>query len=652
MNFVERRRRANRYSWFLVAAFVSILAVISGIVWGAVYFLFLARGTPENEVIQVATVAAVGIFLLIAAGAFVKWVRVGQRGGDVARMLNGREVSADSRDPLERRFYNIVEEMAIASGLPVPEVFVIPGDEINAFAAGLTPKLSAVAVTDGALRKLTRGELQGVVGHEFGHIFSGDTRLNMRLLALLGGLHFLIIAGALMARTRTYASSRNNVASLGLILIALGSLGYGLGHFLRLAVSRQREYMADDTAVRLTRNPTGIGRALQKIAVAGSEVASPHASSMQQFFIASSKTSIAGGESVERVEGIDEEDKDADIDADARAFQVRSQVESVFSTHPPLEKRINRLLPDWDGDFSPAVKSLRQASQNRVAAQKEESQGQSAKSAAAVATGVIIAGAAGALQKQIGERIMAPDEGDVSFAKDFLKGLDPQVYSATQSGSAPWLVVALLLEKRDGDKGMSLLRGLIKPERLAYIQQIRDHLKELTREQRLVVLAMAAPALQRMSPSQADQLRSLLLRLIVADGTIDFWEWLLTELASVQLPNYALRRASHSLEKSARRMLAFMAQIGEDPQGYTEACAQMGLRAGDIPQVDMDPTALSTDLDALSKAPDKYREKFLRAVVVCATNDGKIQPDEAAFLRGIAMRLDVPLPPTTFARQS
>ncbi len=291
MDFFAHQDRARRRTHLLVVLFV--LAVISIVaVVDLVALAFLGLGTdPDGLVYSPAlSLAAVRESLplliwvsLLTAGAIglaslFRILTLRSGGGAVARGLGGVMVNADTTDPQLQRLRNVVEEMAIASGVPVPQIFVLEQEDgINAFAAGYSPADAAVAVTRGALRTLSRSELQGVVAHEFSHILNGDMRLNIRLIGILFGILVLAIIGRLMLSVRHGQTSKHTaaIAMIGLALVATGYIGLFFGRLIRASVSRQREFLADASAVQFTREPEGIAGALKKIgaAPAGSALA-------------------------------------------------------------------------------------------------------------------------------------------------------------------------------------------------------------------------------------------------------------------------------------------------------------------------------------------------------------------------------------------
>src|ERR1700722_10406702 len=331
MDFFQRQEIARRNTKLLEVYFV--LAVIGIILTTylafAVFFGYL--GLRHHDFLASSNYGffwnpklflgvALGTLAVIIGGSAFKTSQLAGGGSVVAEMLGGRPISANTRDADERKLLNVVEEMAIASGTPVPQVYVLPEENgINAFAAGHSTSDMVICATRGCLKYLTRDELQGVVGHEFSHILNGDMRLNLRLMGLVFGILCIALMGRLLLNTRGGDSrDRNALPLLGLGLLAIGGIGVFFGKLIKSAVSRQREFLADASSVQFTRNPAGLAGALQKVGAVGSRIDDPNAEDASHFFFANGLTESFAG---------------------------------MFSTHPPLEDRIRALDPAWDGKF-------------------------------------------------------------------------------------------------------------------------------------------------------------------------------------------------------------------------------------------------------------------------------------------------------------
>src|SRR5437868_2342312 len=297
MNFFHRQAEARRLSRRLVVLFaLAVIAVVVAV--DLVLFTILASLQPDSPgfalptaqwmqahagVVVVTTLSVIGV---IGLSSLYKTSVLSGGGGVVARSLGGVRVSPDTTDPLQRRLLNVVEEMSIASGVPMPEVYLLEQEAgINAFAAGHNPANAAIAVTRGALTALNRAELQGVIAHEFSHVLNGDMRLNVRLMGLLFGLLVIAVLARTVLRFAPSGRSSNDKKGGGVAVILLaavtvliiGYVGLFFGRLIQAAVSRSRESLADASAVQFTRDPLGLRGALVKIGAlaTGSRLGNP-----------------------------------------------------------------------------------------------------------------------------------------------------------------------------------------------------------------------------------------------------------------------------------------------------------------------------------------------------------------------------------------
>jgi Zn-dependent protease with chaperone function len=364
MDFFEAQARAKKRTTRLVVLFgLAVVGTIAAAYFAAILGLgALERQQRGNQYTSTGINSSISlwqpkIFLGVAAGTLAvvglaslfKWNQFSSGGSAVAESVGGRRVNSHTTDLKERRLMNVVEEMAIASGTPVPAVYVLDDEPaINAFAAGLTTNDAIVAVTRGTLEKLNRDELQGVVGHEFSHILNGDMRLNLRLTALLFGILVLGLAGRgiLWSLRGARFRSRNGKNSggvlmaiivIGLALLIIGYVGYFFGRIIQAAVSRQREFLADASAVQFTRNPVGLSGALKKIGgyALGSSLQTSKAAAIGHFFFAQS---------------------------------FRSGLTGLWATHPPLNERIRAIEPAFDGKMFDPPSMVNVASESFVSA--------------------------------------------------------------------------------------------------------------------------------------------------------------------------------------------------------------------------------------------------------------------------------------------
>ena len=348
-SFLDYQEKARRRTRILVALHLLCLAGIGSLV-GAVFlqiaWVFFDEGKgvgafPDagflRSHLELFLGAGGAALAIVAVATLVRTVQVASGGGRrVAESLGGRRVRTNTRDRLERRLLNVVEEMAIASRVAIPAVFVLDDEHgVNAFAAGWSPNDAVVAVTRGALESLSREELQSVVGHEFSHILNGDMRLNLRLLGSVFGLVCIAVVGRFLLRAATDSRyrSRNGrddgraillMILLGSLLWLVGQLGVLFGRILQSMISRQREFLADASSVQFTRNPAGMSSALQTIGAASrrGRLSSARASEVSHMLFAA------------------------------------PSAEMLFASHPPLVARIRRFEPGFTGDFGPAASRL------------------------------------------------------------------------------------------------------------------------------------------------------------------------------------------------------------------------------------------------------------------------------------------------------
>ncbi len=657
MNFFEHQDRARRATHWLILFFILGVAAIAAAV-SLVTLIFLgeppAQPEPDwgewlraNGALLGGTVLAVVGAIGLASGYRVASLAEG--GSKVAEMLGGTRVTPDSRDPLRRRLLNTVEEVALASGTPVPDVYILeqePG--INAFAAGYGPGDAAVAVTRGTLEKLDRDELQGVVAHEFAHIANGDMRLNIRLMGVLFGLLVLTVAGRFMVRA-LYFGGRNRegaqaamaVAALGLALLVIGGLGVFFGRLIKAAVSRRREYLADASAVQFTRNPDGIGGALKKIALHshGSALESPETEEVSHMLIASGFTSMSG----------------------------------LLSTHPPLVDRIRAIEPGFDPERDLQALADAEARRQRREARRaaaEEKKAEEERDAGGVrlpGTGPLPGTGAlpeGAILGAILADVDHPDTARRDAAAALARSLPPALDDAVHGDHAHLAVLFTLLCGEEDEVREAQLRIVAD----AWGDDARAVLEEwlaaewtLAPAQRLPLLELALPALRHQPRERLHALRETLQRLIAADGRISVFEFALTQLFDAHLrdvlhPGGAGNgRAKLNAEKVAgiQLLLAVTAHAGAgDDQEAAAAAYAAGIahlyRRNTPPAyrgIPVDwPAALTAALPRLDRLAPEPKRLLLQAVLATISHSGRVNTAEAELLRAFAASLHVPVP--------
>ena len=633
MNFFQAQDEARRASRRLVFAYIVatllIVASVAVIVSFVMYmlsdhayrgsfgaFLSSAPGIP----VSVALVTA----LFIVGASVAKTIELSAGGGGrVARQMGGTLIDTDAGDPMRRRLRNVVEEMAIASGVPVPEIYVLEQEGgINAFAAGLGTGDATVAVTRGALELLDRDELQGVIGHEFSHILNGDMRLNVRLMGVLFGIMGLAMIGRLILRGFRHVDDARGamvVGILGLGLTALGAIGLFSGRVIKAGVSRQREFLADASAVQFTRQTDGIANALKKIG------------------------GYSGGSIIES----------ADPEhVSHMLFGSGARLRGLFATHPPLVERIQSLDPSFKpGDF-PRVDPM----QLRPAeAEREEA-------------AVGFAASTGQLPDNLPEAIAAtvgqPGEGHVQYAQRLRRSIPESLYNAAHSSEFAYLLTIALVLDRSGkivDRQLAIAREQLGAERAKLLRRFYDELATVGTEYRLPLLEIAFPALKQRPPQSLSYLLSMTTRMIESDGEIELYEFCFHRILSSNLGKLAEpdRRTSRKrpnkaqLRAAAIELLGILADYGHENDTMRRAAFEAGAGTlGDwvrnyeyTSERQFTVAALDHSLDVLFALNSKGKESLLRAISATATHDGRLSVTEAELIRAVCATLDYPMPP-------
>ncbi len=519
MDFFQHQDEARKSSNRLIVLFaLAVMGIVLSIYFSvsALFFWSTERasaGDPNYSFdwfdLDRLVFFAGSTLLVILLGSLYKMWKLSGGGQSIAEMLGGRPLAPNTTDPLERRMLNVVEEMAIASGVPVPTVYLMDREEsINAFAAGFTPQDAVIGVTRGTLELLSRDELQGVIAHEFSHIFNGDMRLNLRLMGVLHGILVIALIGYFILRTTMFrgsSRSKNGGAAalplIGLVLIVLGYVGVFFGRMIKSAVSRQREFLADASAVQFTRNPDGIGGALKKIGglAEGSVIMSPNAEQASHFFF-----------------------------SDGKYGKVRAALSGVshfafLSTHPPLKDRIRRIDRGWNGRFLDVDKSavVRAEPQKREATAEEKT-----------------AKLFKLLPLHLTALIGTLDQDHLTYAHKLLAGIPEEVRQAVHEPSAARAVVLALLADSDDAIRANQIQAVAATKDaalLAETQTMVSLLGNAPRETRLPLVDLAVPALRRLSPSQYSEFMNLTDAFIKADQQIDLFEYTLMHILARHL---------------------------------------------------------------------------------------------------------------------
>jgi Zn-dependent protease with chaperone function len=655
VNFFEAQDRARRSSRRLVGAYIAatiaiVLAVTTLV--GVVLFNYSRTGydyaasmglTAGDFIAQQQTVligTAVLTTLFILGASLFKTAALSAGGGRVATDMGGTLVPADVQDPLRRRLRNVVEEMAIASGVPVPEIYVLEEEiGINAFAAGYTPSDAAVAVTRGTLELLERDELQGVIAHEFSHILNGDMRLNIRLMGVLFGIMVLGLVGRLIIRGgyhRSIVSSRRDrghavTLAIGLGLVIVGAIGVFFARIIKAGISRQREFLADASAVQFTRQSSGIANALKKIGG----------------FNGGSKFTSHDPEEVSHM-----------------LFGQGASAMRLFATHPPLMQRIQALDPSFKASDFPRVDLRKRSASMHPDAVHSGLAGD--------ITTALADGGAAYLPESIAETVGQPESEHIEYAQHLRQSVPDSLYDAAHSSEFAYLLTIALILDRDGstlDRQLSLVKEQLGAERASRVQRYFADLADTGDEYRLPLLSIAFPALKLRPNQQLSYLVSLATRIIEIDGEIDFYEYcfyriLMSNLGHAIDPSgrrSAVRVRKKELRPAAVNLLRVLASYGHASEQSSEnafkaGVATLGAWATQYNYAADDGSytvaVLDRSMDVLLGLNSKGKESLLRAISATAGHDGKLSVGEAELIRAVCATLDYPLPPILVHRES
>ncbi|MEZ5560824.1 MAG: M48 family metallopeptidase [Pseudomonadales bacterium] len=661
MDFFGAQDDARRKTWRLTALFVAAVAsliLLTNLLIASVYAWSANYARPQGYEISgslaampgeywaLITLAVVGV---IALASLYKYVAVRGGGRAIAESLGGTLLHQASADPKQRRLLNVVEEMAIASGLPVPPVYLIPEPSINAFAAGFTPSDAVIGVNQGTIDHLSRDELQGVIGHEFSHILNGDMRLNLRLIAALFGILFigLVGRGILNGLGRSGVGRRSRgsggtsagvpVLALGVGLLVIGYAGTFFGNLIKAAVSRQREYLADAAAVQFTRNPQGIAGALKKIGGLSAGSAMPGA---------------AAGEASHMFFG------------QARQLFLNS----LTATHPPLEKRIRAIDPGWDGQFPLLATEVEQIRAARAAGPDAAPAFADVPAAQAVPdTALEVATApAGVTTSSSSPDALAGavgrlDAGGLAQARQLIRATsEPLREAAHDPFAARALVYALLIDSDPALRGKQLeqLESSAEVGIRREAARLLPLLEGISEAQQLTLIEMAIPALKALSDAQYRRFVDNMVTLITMDRRIDLMEWTLHRLLLKDLkPHFEKSARPHgrlrnlqSLGPAAATLLSALARESAGPdQGrsaFAAGRAELGLDITRESDPDENYQRLNEALRQLRAVKPLQKPRLIKACAAAVLADGVLEPRAAALLRGIAAALDCPLPPT------
>jgi Zn-dependent protease with chaperone function len=650
MDFFEEQALARKRTFRLVLLFaVAVFGVVLAVYFLAMIFygtvmtdaagVAYMRGNYDGVTPFVLSFWSPGIFAfalggtatVVGLGSLYKIAQLRDGGPAVALSLGGRMVDPDSTKLEERRLLNVVEEMAIASGVPVPEVYVLdrePG--INAFAAGNTTSDAVIGVTHGTLQLLRRDELQGVIAHEFSHILNGDSRINLRAIGLLHGIFLVALVGRILARGSTRSSKKEGagVALLGLGLLAIGSIGVFFGRMIQSSISRQRELLADASAVQFTRDTDGLVGALKKIGGVAphSYLDTPKADEASHIFFSD-------------------------------AIRRMPLFAGLFRTHPPLSERIRNLEPMWDGEFpevslpdiSDGMSTPPDAPDFDVAAFAEVPTEEA--------------------MSQAIQHIGSPRPQQIAFARSLHGGLpDLWIHAVHQAPMAQAMVFGLLLARDEVLRGTELIRvaDLTDPQTADLTLRFHSEAGDRSSAEKIALFDMAIPTLRNLSVAEYERFAEVVDVLMQSDRQIDLFEYTLSRMIQRHLARHfqaigatPLRfRSQRPLTPDARVLLATLARVGSRSEEEAERAFRHGVRTLQLGETDRAiPSPDECTLVAVDRALQRYdaaapslKRSLLLACAATVMADDTVTDREAELIRAIGDALDCPVPPFVQSR--
>lgn len=620
--FAEQDQARKRSKWLVIFFCLGVISIALSVFFVASYLT-----EPSWDLFWVTGAGTVGVVALASLGRIAS---LSSGGSVVAESLGGQLICPNTNDPQQRRILNIVEEMAIASGTPVPPVYLMEEKGINAFAAGNSVNNAVVGITRGCAEKLNREQLQGVVAHEFSHILNGDMRLNIKLTGLIFGIVCLSRIGEVLLRVAAFSGGGRRrkkddgsaaLLAIGVALFILGLIGGFFGSLIRAAVSRQREFLADASAVQFTRNPDGISGALKRIGgfSAGSKLETANASDFSHMFFGSA-------------------------------------LSSMFATHPPLEKRIRKIEPNWNESFPETDKIS-----EKIDLQSEKSAGLAGTSSFA---GGSSQEAPSPTQANNQEQIFqGPTSENLEYARTLLAGIPSHLLDLCREPfGARCVIFGLLLDSADEGirkQQVNLIRSRLETQTDDLSLKVFTACQTLSCFEKFALIEECASPLRELSPRQLNQFSEVIDGLVTMDQKIDLFEWSLQKVIFHQLalktdPSSHDPHGSGGISKNINSCLPFLGALAhfggnqnDTKDSYARGVSLLDPKSSKdlLPLDSCGIDALENALPRLQKLCASAKRDFLSACIATAQHDQKISEVEFLILRGLASAISCPIGP-------
>lgn len=585
---------------------------------------------------------AVGTVVVILSASLYQIFQLTEGGSAVAKMVGARAVDQETRDPLEKRLLNVIEEMAIASGVRVPKAYVMDDERgINAFAAGYDVSNAVVAVTRGTLETLSRDELQGVIGHEFSHILNGDMWLNIKMIGVLSGIVFIGGIGGFLMRNAPRSDDGKATAGLfamGLLLFLIGYVGMFFARLIKAAVSRQREFLADASSVQFTRNPDGIAGALDQIRASGrgALIANRYAEDMSHMYFGQG---------------------------------ISVWMSGLFDTHPPIEDRIARVRPGFQATrYRQARATAEPAPESSIGTGFGAVSGFAGTSPTPAPDGHRASDLGNAWGRSAAEsaRLVGTlDAGKVDFAARLLARLSPELRMAMKEteGACAVMVATLLAPKKEVLAEQVLALQSIRMETLAArATALMPLVVKLGRGFDLMVIDLCLPAIKAGTEEDKRRLVAALEAVIHADRRVSLHEFVVLTLLKTQLaprpkPGAVKTRPLSAFNDEVVLALSLVAIAGRKPgadpaldrevaEAFRAGAKAAGLAGAQLlPKEKFSLDAAARALTELMSVAPLAKAVLVKALFAVATADGTIRLMEAELMRLIGAVLECPLPP-------
>ena len=625
MDFFQHQSKAKSRTTLLILLYsLGLLGLTGAIVIAALLFCVAVDAPPDPASMLL---CVFGILALVIGGSLFKTAQLSAGGGKVvAESLGGRQVHAATTNPADRQLYNVVEEMSLAAGVPMPALYIMDNEKsINAFAAGFSPNAAVIGVNRGTVDLLSRDELQGVIAHEFAHILNGDMRLSMRIIGILFGLQLIALLGYFAFRAVPYiAAGRQNkgtagaivaLLGIGITLMIIGYIGVFFSAIIKAAISRQREYLADASAVQFTRNPDGIVGAFKKIGAVGSGLKHANAAEASHLFFGNTCGLFSLG--------------------------------GLLATHPDLTTRIRRIDPRFDGRF-PKMSDIRPLKPSDFSHDfSRRVKAQNSRPTLASKESVI-------------EHISELTVANVLTAAAMLREIPkPVAVSADNPLTAQAVLFAMLLDLDETIRNRQLTQ--IKTNCVPFLfeetQRLYPHICTLPEHEKIPLAQHVSTTFREMTKQQYIQFSKVLNLLIAADQKMDIFEYTIKAVLHRDLDIYfglakQLRvkfTAMPQVRMQVRAVLSYLAYAGhtamEEASGaFSAAMKELGLPEEILRPFETTNTQFECSLRTLAETSPALKKQIFSAFMTCVWYDGKITPKEAGLIRAIAAILAIPIP--------